>query len=48
MERTALILVGPVLGARDFQESALYDPAYQRRFRPDRSLANNRDLANNQ
>jgi precorrin-4/cobalt-precorrin-4 C11-methyltransferase len=41
MERTALILVGPVLGARDFQESALYDPAYQRRFRPDRSVASN-------
>jgi precorrin-4/cobalt-precorrin-4 C11-methyltransferase len=39
MERTALILVGPVIGARDFQESALYDPAYQRRFRADHSLA---------
>jgi precorrin-4/cobalt-precorrin-4 C11-methyltransferase len=39
MERTALILVGPVLGARDFRESALYDADYQRRFRPDRSLA---------
>jgi precorrin-4/cobalt-precorrin-4 C11-methyltransferase len=39
IERTALILVGPVLGARDFQASALYDPEYQRRFRPDRSLA---------
>lgn len=36
LERTALILVGRVLGARDFQESALYDPDYQRRFRPDR------------
>ena len=33
MERTALILVGPVLGARDFRESALYDPDYQRRYR---------------
>lgn len=33
MERTALILVGPVLGARDFRESALYDPDYRRRFR---------------
>jgi len=33
MERTALILVGPALGAEDFRESALYDPAYQRRFR---------------
>jgi precorrin-4/cobalt-precorrin-4 C11-methyltransferase len=39
MERTALILVGPVLGARDFRESAVYDADYQRRFRPDRSLA---------
>jgi len=39
IERTALILVGPVLGARDFRESALYDADYQRRFRPDRSLA---------
>jgi precorrin-4/cobalt-precorrin-4 C11-methyltransferase len=41
MERTALILVGPVLdavpGARDFQNSALYDADYQRRFRPDRT-----------
>jgi precorrin-4/cobalt-precorrin-4 C11-methyltransferase len=33
MERTALILVGPALGAGDFRESALYDAAYQRRFR---------------
>jgi precorrin-4/cobalt-precorrin-4 C11-methyltransferase len=33
MERTALILVGKVLGTRDFRESALYDPGYQRRFR---------------
>jgi precorrin-4/cobalt-precorrin-4 C11-methyltransferase len=39
LERTALVLVGPVLGARDFRESALYDADYQRRFRPDRSLA---------
>jgi precorrin-4/cobalt-precorrin-4 C11-methyltransferase len=38
MERTALILVGPVLGARDFQDSALYDADYQRRFRPERTL----------
>jgi len=34
MERTALILVGPALGASDFRESALYDAAYDRRFRP--------------
>ncbi|MFA5949591.1 MAG: precorrin-4 C(11)-methyltransferase [Hyphomicrobium sp.] len=33
MERTALILVGPVLAARDFRDSALYDVSYQRRFR---------------
>jgi precorrin-4/cobalt-precorrin-4 C11-methyltransferase len=39
IERTALILVGPVLGASAFRESALYDPDYQRRFRPDRSLS---------
>jgi precorrin-4/cobalt-precorrin-4 C11-methyltransferase len=33
IERTALIFVGPGLGAADFRESALYDPGYQRRFR---------------
>ncbi len=33
IERTALILVGEVLATRDFRESALYDNAYQRRFR---------------
>lgn len=33
MERTALILVGPVLTAQDFRNSALYDAGYQRRFR---------------
>jgi len=33
MERTALILVGPSLRASDFRASALYDEAYQRRFR---------------
>jgi precorrin-4/cobalt-precorrin-4 C11-methyltransferase len=33
IERTAVILVGRVLGARDFRESALYDAGYQRRFR---------------
>ncbi len=33
MERTALILVGKVLSARDFRNSSLYDAAYQRRFR---------------
>jgi precorrin-4/cobalt-precorrin-4 C11-methyltransferase len=33
IERTAVILVGPALAARDFRESALYDPDYRRRFR---------------
>jgi precorrin-4/cobalt-precorrin-4 C11-methyltransferase len=39
IERTALILVGPVLAARDFRETALYDPDYRRRFRPERARA---------
>lgn len=34
LERTALILVGPALGAEDFGESALYSSGYDRRFRP--------------
>jgi precorrin-4/cobalt-precorrin-4 C11-methyltransferase len=33
IERTALVLVGRVLDAGAFAESALYDAAYQRRFR---------------
>lgn len=33
MERTALILVGPVLSAEDFRESALYNVDYRRRYR---------------
>ncbi len=33
IDRTALILVGNVLAADDFRDSALYDAAYQRRFR---------------
>jgi precorrin-4/cobalt-precorrin-4 C11-methyltransferase len=33
IERTALILVGRALAARDFRDSALYDPDYRRRFR---------------
>jgi precorrin-4/cobalt-precorrin-4 C11-methyltransferase len=32
--RTALILVGPTLGAQDFDESRLYAGDYDRRFRP--------------
>jgi precorrin-4/cobalt-precorrin-4 C11-methyltransferase len=33
IERTAVILIGHALGAEDFRESALYDPAYHHRFR---------------
>ena len=33
MDRTALILVGRVLAAEDFRESALYDVDYRRRYR---------------
>jgi precorrin-4/cobalt-precorrin-4 C11-methyltransferase len=33
VERMALIFVGRALAAEDFRESALYDAAYQRRFR---------------
>ncbi len=39
IERTALILVGRALAARDFRDSALYDVDYQRRFRPQRGGA---------
>lgn len=40
MERTALILVGPALAAEGFDESRLYAPDYERRFRPQSALAN--------
>ena len=33
MERMALVLVGPALGAAGFRDSALYDADYRRRFR---------------
>ena len=33
VERTALILVGPALGAEDFRDSELYNADYFRRFR---------------
>jgi precorrin-4/cobalt-precorrin-4 C11-methyltransferase len=33
VERTALILIGPVLDATGFRDSALYDPDYRRRYR---------------
>jgi precorrin-4/cobalt-precorrin-4 C11-methyltransferase len=34
VERMALVLVGPALGAEGFRDSALYDLDYRRRFRP--------------
>lgn len=34
VERTALILVGPTLGAEEFAESRLYADDYDRRYRP--------------
>lgn len=34
IERTALIVVGRVLGAEQFAQSSLYAPGYDRRFRP--------------
>ncbi|AIT81407.1 precorrin-4 C(11)-methyltransferase [Novosphingobium pentaromativorans] len=34
MERTALIVVGRVLAGEGFDESCLYSPGYDRRFRP--------------
>ncbi|QGY03091.1 precorrin-4 C(11)-methyltransferase [Methylobacterium mesophilicum SR1.6/6] len=34
LERTALILVGPALGAETYRESALYAADYDRRYRP--------------
>ena len=33
IDRTALILVGPVLDPGSFRDSALYDPDYRRRYR---------------
>jgi precorrin-4/cobalt-precorrin-4 C11-methyltransferase len=33
IERTALILAGPALGAEEFPESSLYNASYQRRYR---------------
>jgi precorrin-4/cobalt-precorrin-4 C11-methyltransferase len=39
LERTAIILVGPALGASDFRESALYSTEYDRRFRPTGGLS---------
>lgn len=39
IERTALILVGPALGAGDFDESCLYSTDYDRRYRPQTARA---------
>lgn len=39
MERTALILVGAALAAEGFDESRLYAPDYERRFRPQSAAA---------
>ena len=39
VERTALVLVGKALGVEKFRESALYDPDYLRRYRPQRGGA---------
>src|SRR3546814_16690413 len=36
-ERTAIILVGPVLGSKEFAESSLFETGYDRRFRPARA-----------
>ncbi len=33
IERSAIVFVGPSLGAENFRESSLYDAYYQRRFR---------------
>ena len=33
IERTAIVLVGRALAAKEFRDSALYDPNYRRRFR---------------
>ena len=37
IERTALVLVGRALAAKEFRDSALYDPDYRRRFRMERA-----------
>jgi precorrin-4/cobalt-precorrin-4 C11-methyltransferase len=42
IERTAIILVGPALGAEDFRESELYNADYVRRFRVGRSPGANK------
>jgi len=44
IERTAVILIGRALAAEDFRESALYDPAYQHRFRGEKASDRRADL----
>ena len=39
IERTALILVGPALSGDGFEDSCLYAPDYDRRFRPQIALS---------
>jgi precorrin-4/cobalt-precorrin-4 C11-methyltransferase len=39
LTRTALIIVGPVLGANDFRDSRLYAPDHHHVLRPRRSAA---------
>jgi precorrin-4/cobalt-precorrin-4 C11-methyltransferase len=42
LTRTALILVGPVLDAHNFRDSALYDPQHQHVLRPRKSAKRDR------
>lgn len=44
VERTALILVGPALAAEGFDNSRLYAPDYERRFRPLAARENETDV----
>ena len=46
IERTALILVGHVLSAQGFDESCLYAPDYDRRYRPQSAQSPFSSLAN--
>ena len=43
IERTALILVGPALAGEGFDESCLYAPDYDRRFRPQSARQGSKD-----
>jgi precorrin-4/cobalt-precorrin-4 C11-methyltransferase len=46
LTRTALILVGPVLGASGFRDSALYDGTHQHVLRKRKTLRKQRLAAN--